>query len=112
MDLKYYMLSAQQQYYLPLGRSFTLALNGQVDWGRSYGDEPFPVIKNIYGGGIGSVRGYEGGSLRPRDTTTGNRSEEHTYELQSLIRIPYAVICLLKKKTTRLRSQHRYIITQ
>src|SRR3546814_312947 len=72
MDLKYYMLSAQQQYYLPLGRSFTLALNGQVDWGRSYGDEPFPVIKNIYGGGIGSVRGYEGGSLGPRDTTTGN----------------------------------------
>src|SRR3546814_17325920 len=72
MDLKYYMLSAQQQYYLPLGRSFTLALNGQVDWGRSYGDEPFPVIKNIYGGGIGSGRGYEGGSLGPRETPTGN----------------------------------------
>src|SRR3546814_1265428 len=27
---------------------------------------------------------------------TGNRSEEHTSELQSLMRIPYAVFCLTK----------------
>src|SRR3546814_7697209 len=35
----------------------------------------------------------------------GNRSEEHTSELQSLMRIPYAVYCsqkkTQKKKTTR-----------
>src|SRR3546814_2517860 len=29
------------------------------------------------------------------------RSEEHTSELQSLMRIPYAVFCLKKKKTIR-----------
>src|SRR3546814_9896366 len=29
------------------------------------------------------------------------RSEEHTYELQSLMRISYAVICLKKKKLIR-----------
>lgn len=68
LDLQYYMLSAQQQYYLPIGRSFTLAFNGLLDWGRSYGDKDFPVIKNVYGGGIGSVRGYEGASLGGRDT--------------------------------------------
>jgi outer membrane protein insertion porin family len=72
MDLKYYMLSAQQQYYLPLGRSYTLAFNGLADWGKSYGGKAFPVIKNIYGGGIGSVRGYDGASLGPRDTLTGD----------------------------------------
>src|SRR3546814_7953563 len=33
------------------------------------------------------------------------RSEEHTYELQSLMRISYAVFCL-KKKTTRVRSDN------
>src|SRR3546814_9472975 len=39
------------------------------------------------------------------------RSEEHTLELQSLMRISYAVFCL-KKKTHRLRiTQHRTIIT-
>src|SRR3546814_4514810 len=31
----------------------------------------------------------------------GNRSEEHTSELQSLMRISYAVFCLKKKKNTR-----------
>src|SRR3546814_9097082 len=30
-----------------------------------------------------------------------NRSEEHTSELQSLMRISYAVFCLKKKKNTR-----------
>src|SRR3546814_7004340 len=30
------------------------------------------------------------------------RSEEHTSELQSLMRISYAVFCLKKKKTTRM----------
>src|SRR3546814_1164237 len=33
------------------------------------------------------------------------RSEEHTSELQSLMRISYAVFCL-KKKTTRVRIYH------
>jgi outer membrane protein insertion porin family len=72
LDLEYYMLSAQQQYYVPLGRAYTLAFNGQVDWGRSYGSKDFPVIKNVYGGGIGSVRGYDGASLGGRDTLTND----------------------------------------
>src|SRR3546814_2354262 len=33
-------------------------------------------------------------------TPTSSRSEEHTSELQSLMRISYAVFCLKKKKTT------------
>lgn len=72
MDLRYYKLSGQQQYFLPIGRSFTLALNGQIDWAKTYGNsgKPFPVIKNMYAGGIGSVRGFEGASLGPRDTLT------------------------------------------
>src|SRR3546814_4836202 len=35
----------------------------------------------------------------------GLRSEEHTSELQSLMRISYAVFCLIKKKTTTKVSQ-------
>src|SRR3546814_6446895 len=34
----------------------------------------------------------------PRQSTITNRSEEHTSELQSLMRISYAVFCLKKKK--------------
>src|SRR3546814_4943581 len=39
-----------------------------------------------------------GGNAQPRDQG-GLRSEEHTSELQSLMRISYAVFCLKKKKT-------------
>src|SRR3546814_9132766 len=35
---------------------------------------------------------------RPYDAGGGLRSEEHTSELQSLMRISYAVFCLKKKK--------------
>src|SRR3546814_6872282 len=34
----------------------------------------------------------------------GERSEEHTSELQSLMRISYAVFCLKKKKKTQVRE--------
>src|SRR3546814_5859335 len=36
----------------------------------------------------------------------GTRSEEHTSELQSLMRISYAVFCLKKKKTQYHYQQH------
>src|SRR3546814_2157187 len=42
---------------------------------------------------------------RRRFLTSGDpRSEEHTSELQSLMRISYAVFCLKKKKNTRKRA--------
>src|SRR3546814_2120884 len=39
-----------------------------------------------------------------RDCVIGGRSEEHTSELQSLMRISYAVFCLKKKKK---KPQHK-----
>src|SRR3546814_7333883 len=36
----------------------------------------------------------------------GGRSEEHTSELQSLMRISYAVFCLKKKKNTNKQYTH------
>src|SRR3546814_4567846 len=41
----------------------------------------------------------------------GSRSEEHTSELQSLMRISYAVFCLKKKKHNKQSNAHRYIET-
>src|SRR3546814_2612635 len=38
---------------------------------------------------------------RDREMSLEKRSEEHTSELQSLMRISYAVFCLKKKKKTR-----------
>src|SRR3546814_3194435 len=38
---------------------------------------------------------------------SGGRSEEHTSELQSLMRISYAVFCLKKKKRTTNQQQRQ-----
>jgi outer membrane protein insertion porin family len=65
-SLKYYRAVYQDQYFRPLFRNVTLALNGEAGYGRGLGGRPFPIFKNFYAGGIGSVRGYEGSSLGPR----------------------------------------------
>src|SRR3546814_2049810 len=46
-------------------------------------------------------RDQDEGSQRER---SGTRSEEHTSELQSLMRISYAVFCLKKKKYTNKKK--------
>src|SRR3546814_8495290 len=49
--------------------------------------------------GQGMIRGL---------TTEDIRSEEHTSELQSLMRISYAVFCLKKKKKDKHRQKHKH----
>ena len=61
--LAYYRAVYQDQYFQPITRSMTLALNGEADYGRGFGGKKYPIFKNFYAGGIGSVRGYEGSSL-------------------------------------------------
>src|SRR3546814_6580652 len=46
------------------------------------------------------------GVTRPRALPSPTRSEEHTSELQSLMRISYAVFCLKKKKTKTATTPH------
>src|SRR3546814_1033984 len=42
------------------------------------------------------------------DKAKAGRSEEHTSELQSLMRISYAVFCLKKKITIKNKTQYKY----
>src|SRR3546814_2171685 len=65
-------------------------------------------IRNGAGASIASpTTGAAGGfsvEIRPRGTDT--RSEEHTSELQSLMRISYAVFCLKKKTNKQTNKQN------
>src|SRR3546814_5548623 len=54
----------------------------------------------------GSARNRASGALPESSDTTHARSEEHTSELQSLMRISYAVFCLKKKKHTQNAQRH------
>ncbi len=72
-NLHYYKLNFQHQRFIPLGRQYTLALNGEFGIANGIGGHQLPFFKNYYAGGIGSVRGYEGNSLGPIDAATQER---------------------------------------
>lgn len=68
-DAQYTRTSYQFQQYVPINKQYTFALNTELGWGRGLGGRPFPVFKDFYSGGLGSVRGFAQSSLGPRDVT-------------------------------------------
>ena len=66
-DARYLRANAQFQQYFPLTRRFTLGLNAELGWGKGLQGKPFPIFKNFYGGGLGTVRAFDQGSLGPVD---------------------------------------------
>lgn len=72
-DIEYFKMTYQYQQFIPLTRTWTLAFNGEIGYGDVYGDtNMYPFFKNFYAGGIGSVRGFESGSLGPKDLNGDN----------------------------------------
>ena len=71
-DMRYMKANYQIQQYIPLNKKYTIALNGELGWGKGIGGNPYPIFKNFYSGGLGSVRGFEQGSLGRRDSVNTN----------------------------------------
>ncbi|CAN7323907.1 outer membrane protein assembly factor BamA [Trinickia sp. LjRoot230] len=69
---QYYKADLNAQYYYSFARGFVLGLNFQSGYGNGLSGKPYPIFKNYYAGGIGSVRGYEPSSLGPRDKSTND----------------------------------------
>jgi outer membrane protein insertion porin family len=84
-DTRYLRTTAKYQQYFPLSRRFTLGVNAEAGWGKGLGGRPFPFFKNFYGGGLGTVRGFDQNSLGPIDVTGayigGNRRVNVNTEL-------------------------------
>ncbi len=68
-DTRYVSTNLQYQQYIPISRRFTLGLNAELAAGRGLGGRPYPIFKNFYGGGLGTVRAFDQGSLGPVDVT-------------------------------------------
>lgn len=68
-DVRYLRTNAQYQEYWGLPWRMSVGVNAEVGWGKGLGGKPFPVFKNFYGGGLGTVRGFEQGSLGVVDPT-------------------------------------------
>jgi outer membrane protein insertion porin family len=82
-NMMFYRLFGQYQKYHSFSKGNILSFNGEVGYSEAYGKYPFPITKNYYVGGIGSVRGYAPGSLGPtfynpntgRNQPTGGQSK-------------------------------------
>lgn len=74
LDLEYYKLEYQHAWYKDVFKNVTFMLNGELGYADSYGSGRYPFFKNFFVGGVNSVRGFENGTVGPRniDPATGN----------------------------------------
>lgn len=70
-DVRYVRTNYQHQYYYPLSNKYTLALNADLGWGQGLNGQTYPLFKNFYVGGLGSVRGFAQSTLGPASKTAG-----------------------------------------
>ena len=68
-DARYVKYSGQYQQYFPITKQYTFAFNADLGIGKGLNGQILPFYKNYYSGGLGSVRGFEQGTLGPRDIT-------------------------------------------
>jgi outer membrane protein insertion porin family len=68
-DSRYARLNMQAQQYWALTKKFTFAINAEGGYGRGLNGQSYPIFKNFYGGGLGTVRAFDQGSLGPVDVT-------------------------------------------
>lgn len=68
-DLEYFKIQYEGQMFKPLTRALTLKLRTNLGFADSYTGGDMPFFEHFFGGGFGSVRGFERNSLGPRSTT-------------------------------------------
>lgn len=86
-DQQYARLNAQYQQYtaVPYFSKLTLGMNAELGLGVGLFGNPYPIFKNFYGGGLGSVRVFEQNSFGNIDATGvyngGNKKFNMNFEL-------------------------------
>ena len=70
-DVRYARTNFKFQQYIPLSKKYTFAFNTDLGWGQGLKGQDYPLFKNFYVGGLGSVRGFEQSTLGPKSSTTG-----------------------------------------
>src|SRR3546814_10519544 len=84
------------EYFTQYSEASTKAVGGDLGWVQT-DTLPAPLAEAAQQMEVGQVAG-------PIQIPGGFRSEEHTSELQSLMRISYAVFCLKKNKKTKTKT--------
>ena len=88
-DVRYLRSNLQYQQFFPFANNrLTLGLNAELGYGKGLGGRPFPVFKNFYGGGLGSVRVFEQSSLGVIDPTGAYIGGASKFNLNAELYLP------------------------
>jgi len=87
-DAKYLRLNLQGQQYFPITRAFTFGVNAEIGYGRGLNGRPYPIFKNFFGGGLGTVRGFDQGSLGQVDVIGAYIGGSRRFNLNNELYLP------------------------
>ena len=87
-DVRYTRTNLQYQEFWPLPFRTSLGINVEIGIGKGLGGKPFPVFKNFYGGGLGTVRAFEQGSLGVVDPTGAYIGGAKRFNLNAELYLP------------------------
>lgn len=88
-DARYILSTYKFQQYRPLSRKITSALNIDLGLGAGVSGSTYPVYKNLFAGGLGSVRGFQQGSLGPRDSKGVAEGGTRKYNINAEVIAPF-----------------------
>lgn len=92
-ELRYIRGTAQFQQFYPVTKKITAAFNAELGLGTGTNELPYPIFKNFYSGGLGSVRGFEQGTLttgpqRALGLTSTGGAKKVTFNAELLSPLP------------------------
>ncbi|MEP7302816.1 MAG: outer membrane protein assembly factor BamA [Caldimonas sp.] len=87
-DARYLRINLQGQQYFAITRAFTYGVNAEIGYGRGIGSRPYPIFKNFFGGGLGTVRGFDQGSLGQVDVTGAFIGGNRRFNLNNELYLP------------------------
>ncbi len=71
-EVEYARLTYEIQWFLPVTKNITYATNLETGYGFPLGGTEYPIFKNFYAGGIGSLRGFANRSIGEKDEVDGS----------------------------------------
>jgi outer membrane protein insertion porin family len=88
-DTRYLRSDYQFQQFYPINNRYSIGFNSEFGYGRGLAGKPYPVFKNFYGGGLGTVRGFEQNSLGPVDIEGAYIGGNRRINLNTELYIPF-----------------------
>jgi outer membrane protein insertion porin family len=88
-DTRYLKSNYQFQQYFALTKKYTLGLNAEFGYGKGLFGREYPIFKNFYGGGLGTVRAFDQNSLGPVDVTGAYIGGNRRMNLNAEFYVPF-----------------------